>query len=73
MYEIHTQSQYIIMYTFRFFKKYFIYLFRLCWVLVSTQGCGIWNLVPRPGIELRSPALGARSVTNCTTGEFPYF
>ena len=45
-YEIHTQSQYIIMYTCRFLKKYFIYLFRLCWVLVSAYGltavgCGI--------------------------------
>ena len=38
MYEIHTQSQYIIMYTCRFLKKYFIYLFRLCWVLVSAYG-----------------------------------
>ena len=31
----------------------------------------MWDLVPRPGIELRPPALGAWSLTHWTTREVP--
>ena len=33
--------------------------------------CGMWDLVPCPKIEPRSPALGARSLTHWTTREVP--
>ena len=54
---------------FVFFKKYlfiylFVYLFWLHRVLVAA--C-MWDLVPRPGIEPRPPALGAQSLTHWTT------
>ena len=57
------------------FKKLFIWL---CWVLgaawgmwdlygtfscgMPTLSCGMWDLVPRAGIELGAPALGAQSL-----------
>ena len=31
--------------------------------------CGTWDLVPRPGIEPGSPALGAQCLTHWTTRE----
>ena len=31
----------------------------------------MWDLVPRPGIELWSPALGAWGLSHWTTGEVP--
>ena len=44
------------------FEKIFIWL---CWVLVSPHGifsCGLWDLVPLPGIEPEPPALRAWSL-----------
>ena len=32
-----------------------------------TLRCGLWDLVPWPGIELRSPALGAQNLSHWTT------
>ena len=34
--------------------------------------CGVWDLVPRPGIEPWAPALGARSSSHWTTREVPH-
>ena len=31
----------------------------------------MWDLVPRPGIEPRPPALGVWSLNRCATGEVP--
>ena len=52
----------------------------LCWVLVATCGifgcgmgtlsCGMWDLVPWPGIEF-GPALGAWNLSHWTTREVP--
>ena len=56
------------------FIIYFIYLFWLHRVLVVARrifSCGMWDLVPRPGIEPAAPALGARSLTHWTTREVP--
>ena len=63
---------------FWFFNIYlFIYLhIWLYQVLVVARGIfsgGMWNLVPWPGIEPRPPALGAWSLSLCTTREVPYF
>ena len=33
--------------------------------------CGIWDLVPRPGIKPGPPAMGAPSLSHWTTGEVP--
>ena len=64
------------------FKKLFIWL---CWVLgaawgmwdlygtfscgMPTLSCGMWDLVPRAGIELGAPALGAWSLSHWTIRE----
>ena len=42
-----------------------IYLF------VLGLSCGIWELVPWPGIKPRPPALGAQSLSHWTTREVP--
>ena len=34
--------------------------------------CSMWDLVPWPGIEPRTPALGAQSLSHWTTREVPY-
>ena len=48
----------------------------LCWVLVVAHWifdlyCGIWDLVPWPGIEPKLPALGVQSLSHWTTRETP--
>ena len=64
------------------FKTFFIYIFAwLCWVLVVPRKifscgmrplcCGMWNLVPWPGIKSRPPALGAQSLSQWTTRKVP--
>ena len=58
------------------------YLFWLCWILVVARRISVvawerlvaacmWDLVPRPGIEPRPPALGAQSLTHWITREVP--
>ena len=57
------------------FFNFNIYLFIwLHWVLIVAHGifsCGMWDLVPWPGIELRSPALGTQSLSHWTTRVVP--
>ena len=36
---------------------------------IRTLSCGMWDLVPWAGIEPRPPALGAWSLSHCTTRE----
>ena len=46
----------------------------LHWVLAMgcrIISCGVWDLVPRPGIEPWAPALGARSHSHWITREAP--
>ena len=61
-----------------------LYLFIwLHWVLVvtcrilscgtRTLSCSKWDLVPWPGIELRPPGLGARSLSHWITREVPLY
>ena len=50
--------------TFLFFK----YVFHLAACGLSY---GMWDLVPGPGIEPRSPALGVQSLGHWTTREVP--
>lgn len=56
----------------RFIKCIFKLIFKIFFIYVATPGilCGIknlyysiWDLVPQPRIELRTPALGTRSLT----------
>ena len=52
-------------------KQVFIWLH---WVLVAAWGifsCCMWDLVPWPGIELQTLALGAWSLSHRTTTEVP--
>ena len=67
--------------SYSFLKKIFIYLAELGLSRVrGIFGCGLgplsysmWDLVPWPGIEPRSPALGAWSLSHWTTREVPVF
>ena len=64
---------------FIYLFKIFIYLFWLHRVLVVARGIFFffffsfsrWDLVPQPGIEPGSPALGAWSLTHWTTRKVP--
>ena len=49
------------------FLKIFIYLFGCAWSL----SCSVWDLVPWPRIEPRTPALGAWSLSHWTTRGVP--
>ena len=65
-----------------FIKKNYLFIW-LCQVLVAACvisvfteacgffSCGMWDLVPWPGIELRPPALGAQSLSHWTTRDVP--
>ena len=62
------------MVSFFFFLN--IYLFICTRSLLAAYklfSCGMWDLVPRPGIEPGSPALGAWSLSHWTTREVPIF
>ena len=50
-----------------FFKKIFIYL------PVQVLSCGMWGLVPPPGIKPQPPALRAQSLSHWTTREIPWY
>ena len=58
-----------------FFKNIFIYLcIWLQWVLVVAcriLSCGMWYLVPWPGIESGPSASGVQSLSHCITREIP--
>ena len=47
-----------------YFKKY---LFLVIYLGMSALSCGTWDLVPRPRIEPRPPALGEQSLRHWTT------
>ena len=51
----------------------FFFFFNFNFLFLSTLGlrCGIWNLVPLPGIEPVLPSLGARSLSHWTTRGVP--
>ena len=51
-----------------FFNFYYLFMW-LCWVLGVS--CIMRDLVPRPGIELWAPALGAQSLSHWTSREIP--
>ena len=58
-----------------FFFFLLILFIWLCPFLVEACkifSCSMWDLVPRPGIEPRPPALGARSLSHWTTREVPW-
>ena len=38
---------------------------------IRTLGCGMWDLIPLPGMGLGPPALGARSLSHWTTRDAP--
>ena len=83
-YTIHTLSHLIILfiYLFIYLSTYLYLSIWLCWVLVAAArgvfvaaggifSCGMWDLVPSPGIEPGPPALGAGSLSHWTTREVP--
>ena len=50
-------------------------MYMLCWVLVAARGifgCSMWDLVPWPGMEPGSPALGAWGLSCWMTREVPH-
>ena len=47
----------------------FIVAFRIFNCSMRTLNWGMWDLVPRPGIKPRPPALGAQSLSHWTTRE----
>ena len=49
------------------FKKKIIFIY----LTIPGLSCGMWDLVPRPGIEPRPPALGTWSLSHGTTREVP--
>ena len=49
----------------------FIYLFIYLFMAAHSEACGI--LVPRPGVEPRSPAVEAWSANHWTAREFPVY
>ena len=69
---------FLFIYLFIYFEKLFVWL---SWVLVVGAGslvveweffkCGMWDPFPRPGVELRPPALGAWRLSHWTTREVP--
>ena len=56
-------------------ERVFTIFQKLCifYLVALDLGCGMWGLVPWPGIESRSPALEARSLSQWTTKEVPNF
>ena len=59
------RGHYLIWTSPSFSPLIFIYL------VVSGLSCGMWDLVPWPGIKPRPLALGAQSLSHCTTRKVP--
>ena len=69
--------------TYSHFLVFIIFIYWLCQVSVAahgifscgiqTLGCGMWDLVPWPGIEPRLPALGVQSLSHWTATKVPNF
>ena len=58
-----------------FLNIYFYLFIWLHWILVAAGrifSCGMWNLVPQPGIKPRPPALGAWSPSHWATRKVPW-
>ena len=49
----------------------FFLIFMFIYLAALGLSCGMWDLVPWPGIELGRPALGAWSLSHWTTREAP--
>ena len=65
---IHRLNSLLGLGSFFFLNIYlFIWLHQVLIVAHGIFSCGMWDLVPWPGIELRSPALGAQSLSHGTT------
>ena len=60
------QSRLLIVLYCLFFPPSFFFFF-LIFLTVPGLSSGMWDLVPRPGIELRPPALGVWSLSHRTT------
>ena len=62
---------------FIYFKGSFTYLAVLCLgslIFLAARvifSCGVWDLIPQPGIEPRAPALGAQSLSRWVTRKVP--
>ena len=50
-----------------FFKKYTLFVY----LAGPGLSYSMWDLVPSPGIKLGAPALGAWSLSPCTTRDIP--
>ena len=55
-----------------FYHLQFTTVFFTIYLAAPCLSCGMWDLVPRPGIEPGSPPLGAQSLSHWTTREVPY-
>ena len=53
----------------RFSVAYMLFLIFLIFTYLAAQGlsCGLWDLVPQPGIKPRAPALRDQSLSHWTT------
>ena len=74
------QAIYFVLIIYAIFEKedkffVFILFIWLCWVLVETHlvdpHCGMWDLVPWPGIELAPLALEVQSLSHWSIREVP--
>ena len=69
--ELLWQQIFNLLYLF-IFKYVFISLFQILVVACRIFSCGMWDLVPWPGIEHRPPVLGMCSFNHWTTREVPF-
>ena len=47
--------------------KFFFLIFIFIYLVAQGLSCGMWDLVPQPGIKRRVPALRAQSLSHWTT------
>ena len=50
---------------------FFLFYFLFIYLTAPSFSCGMWNLLPWPGIEPRHPALERQSLSHWTTMEVP--
>ena len=66
-----TSIQNLVFHSLAFFFFFLIFIYLFIWLHRVLVAARMWDLVPRPGIEPRPPALEAWSLNHCATREVP--
>ena len=66
-----TTREVLYIFKYKLFGKIIYFELKKIYLAAPSHSCGMWDLVPRPGIELGPPALGTQSLSHWTSRKVP--